>query len=123
MEQLFKVRKNRLNLFKQRRSLPQREPLEAPDNLFQSCPACKQSILFEDLMHNRYVCPHCGHHLKLTAHERLRQIVDDNSFQELDRRLVLKKDQLGFPGYEEKLSRLQKKTGLYEAVVDRKSVV
>lgn len=68
-------------------------------------------------MHNRYVCPHCGHHLKLTAHERLRQIVDENSFQELDRRLVLKKDQLGFPGYEEKLSRLQKKTGLYEAVV------
>ena len=54
---------------------------------------------------------HCGHHLKLTAHERLRQIVDENSFQELDRRLVLKKDQLGFPGYE-LLSRLQKKTGL-----------
>ena len=80
MEQLFKVRKNRLDLFKKRRTLPVREPLEAPDNLYKSCPQCKESILFEDLMHNLYVCPHCGHHMKLTARERLRQIVDENSF-------------------------------------------
>ena len=117
MEQLFKVRKNRLDLFKKRRTLPVREPLEAPDNLYKSCPQCKESILFEDLMHNLYVCPHCGHHMKLTARERLRQIVDENSFTELDRRLFLKKEQLAFPGYEEKLSRLQRKTGLQEAVV------
>ena len=106
MEQLFKVRKNRLDLFKKRRTLPVREPLEAPDNLYKSCPQCKESILFEDLMHNLYVCPHCGHHMKLTARERLRQIVDENSFTELDRRLFLKKEQLAFPGYEEKLSRM-----------------
>ena len=29
--------------------------------------------------------------MKLTARERLRQIVDENSFTELDRRLFLKK--------------------------------
>ena len=69
MEQLFKVRKNRLDLFKKRRTLPVREPLEAPDNLYKSCPQCKESILFEDLMHNLYVCPHCGHHMKLTARD------------------------------------------------------
>lgn len=117
MEQLFKVRKKRLDLFKKRRTQSIVEPVEAPENVFKSCPNCSKSILFEDLMHNLYVCPHCGHHLKLTAHERLRQIVDDNSFVEMDRRLVLTEDQLQFPGYEEKLSRLQKKTGLYEAVV------
>lgn len=117
MEQLFKIRKKRLDLFKKRRTQSIVEPVEAPENVFKSCPNCSKSILFEDLMHNLYVCPHCGHHLKLTAHERLRQIVDDNSFVEMDRRLVLTEDQLQFPGYEEKLSRLQKKTGLYEAVV------
>ena len=117
MEQLFKVRKKRLDLFKKRRTQSIVEPVEAPENVFKSCPNCSKSILFEDLMHNLYVCPHCGHHLKLTAHERLRQIVDDNSFVEMDRRLVLTEDQLQFPGHEEKLSRLQKKTGLYEAVV------
>ncbi|MEF2781964.1 acetyl-CoA carboxylase, carboxyltransferase subunit beta [Erysipelotrichaceae bacterium HCN-30851] len=117
MEQLFKVRKKRLDLFKKRRTQSIVEPVEAPENVFKSCPNCSKSILFEDLMHNLYVCPHCGHHLKLTAHERLRQIVDENSFVEMDRRLVLTEDQLQFPGYEEKLSRLQKKTGLYEAVV------
>ena len=36
MEQLFKVRKNRLDLFKKRRTLPVREPLEAPDNLYKA---------------------------------------------------------------------------------------
>ena len=30
-------------------------------------------------MHNLYVCPHCGHHMKLTARERLRQIVDETA--------------------------------------------
>ncbi len=117
MEQLFKVRKKRLNLFKKRRTQYVAESQEALENVFKSCPNCSKSILFEDLMHNLYVCPHCGHHLKLTAHERLRQITDENSFVEIDRRLRLTEDQLRFPGYEEKLSRLQKNTGLYEAVV------
>lgn len=116
MEQLFKLRKNRLELFKKRRTLPEKGPVDAPENLFHSCPDCKANILFEDLMHNLYVCPHCGAHLKLTAHERLRQLVDEGSFVETDKRMVLK-DGLHFPGYEEKLTRLQKKTGLYEAVV------
>ena len=117
MEQLFKVRKKRLNLLKKRRTQYIAESLDAPENVFKSCPNCSKNILFEDFMHNLYVCPHCGYHLKLTAHERLRQIMDENSFVEIDRRLRLTEDQLKFPGYEEKLSRLQKNTGLYEAVV------
>ena len=67
-------------------------------------------------MHNLYVCPHCGAHLKLNAHERIRQIVDEGSFVEMDKRMTLLEGRT-FPGYEEKLERLQKKTGLYEAVV------
>lgn len=117
MEQLFKVRKNRLNLFKKRRSSLMMEPVDAPENLYQSCPNCHQNVLFEDFMNNLYVCPHCGHHMKITAHERLRQILDNQEFDEKDHYLRLKKDQLSFPGYEEKLTYLQKKTGLQEAVI------
>ena len=116
MEQLFKTRKMRLDLFKSRRSSDQKQPIDVPENLFRSCSECKESIPFEDLMHNLYVCPHCGAHLKLTAHERIRQIVDEGSFVEMDKRMTLLEGRT-FPGYEEKLERLQKKTGLYEAVV------
>lgn len=116
MEQLFKLRKKRLDLFKKRRSDGSFEPVDTPENLYRSCPECKESILFEDLMHNQYVCPVCGNHMKLTAHERLRQLVDENSFVEMDKRMVLKEG-LNFPGYRDKLDRLQKSTGLYEAVV------
>lgn len=116
MEQLFKTRKMRLDLFKSRRSSDQKQPIDVPENLFRSCSECKESIPFEDLMHNLYVCPHCGTHLKLTAHERIRQIVDEGSFVEMDKRMTLLEGRT-FPGYEEKLERLQKKTGLYEAVV------
>lgn len=116
MEQLFKKRKKRLDLFKKRRNDEGFEPIETPENLYRSCPDCKESILFEDLMHNRYVCPNCGSHMKLTAHERIRQLLDENTFVEMDKRMVLKEG-LNFPGYREKLDRLQKSTGLYEAVV------
>lgn len=116
MEQLFKTRKDRLNLFKSRKNSVHRDPVDIPENLFQSCPNCKETSLFEDLMHANYVCPHCGYPIKITAHERIRQIVDDRSFEELDKGMQLK-NVPDFPGYEEKLERLQKKTGLKEAVV------
>lgn len=116
MEQLFKLRKNRLDQFKQRRLYEDKPPVDVPENLYRSCPECKESVLFEDLMNNLYVCPQCGCHMKVTAHERLRQLVDENSFIELDKRMTLLTGR-DFPGYDEKLDRLQKKTGLYEAVV------
>lgn len=116
MEPLFNARKNRLDLFKKRRVIEFKAPVETPENLYHSCPGCKESILFEDLMHEHYVCPNCGHHMKITAHERIRQVIDVNTFVELDKRMVLKEG-LEFPGYASKLDKLQKQTGLYEAVV------
>lgn len=116
MEQLFNNRKSRLDLFKKRRVIEFKAPIETPENIFHSCSGCKESVLFEDLMHDLYVCPNCGFHMKITAHERIRQIIDVNTFVELDKRMVLKEES-NFPGYEEKLDKLQKSTGLYDAVV------
>ena len=116
MEQLFKSRKKRLDLFKKRRNNEHRAPIDMPENLFRNCSECHQSIPYEELMNNLYVCPHCQAHLKLSAHERIRQICDLHSFVEMDKRMQLKQE-VDFPGYKEKLERLQKQTGLYEAVV------
>ena len=44
---------------------------EVPDNLWHQCPACEQMIFHRDLMANLKVCPHCGHHMRAKAVERL----------------------------------------------------
>ncbi len=44
---------------------------DVPDNLWHQCPACQQMIFQRDLIANLKVCPHCGHHMRATATERL----------------------------------------------------
>ena len=62
------------------------------------------------------VCPHCGAHGVLGVRDRLTATVDEGSFRELFGN-VRSRDPLDFPGYAEKLSALEQKTGLREAVI------
>lgn len=117
MEPLFNLRKSRLDLYKKvRNTFMNKPPVDMPENLYKSCPQCKESVLYEDLMKQQYVCPNCGHHFKITARERVRQLCDPKSFSEMDKTLCVVEEQT-FPEYKEKLIGFQQKTGLYEAVV------
>ena len=44
---------------------------EVPENLWHQCPACQQMIFHRDLIANLKVCPHCAHHMRVGAVERL----------------------------------------------------
>jgi acetyl-CoA carboxylase carboxyl transferase subunit beta len=44
---------------------------EIPENLWRQCPACQQMIFHRELEKNLKVCPHCGHHMRAAAQERL----------------------------------------------------
>ena len=44
---------------------------EVPDNLWTQCPACEQVVSTKELEASLKVCPHCGHHMRGTAQERL----------------------------------------------------
>ncbi|HUZ64733.1 MAG TPA: acetyl-CoA carboxylase, carboxyltransferase subunit beta [Acetobacteraceae bacterium] len=57
---------------------------EAPDNLWHQCPACQQMIFHRDLINGLKVCPHCGHHMRATATERLTWTFDDSGFTRID---------------------------------------
>jgi acetyl-CoA carboxylase carboxyl transferase subunit beta len=57
---------------------------EVPDNLWQQCPACQQMIFASDLATNLKVCPHCGHHMRATAAERLVWTFDPDGFTRID---------------------------------------
>lgn len=62
------------------------------------------------------VCPHCDHHHRLNAYERLEHIFDEDTFEEWDKHMI-SSNPLGFPDYEEKLEKDRLKSDLNEAVV------
>lgn len=87
-----------------------------PNEPFITCPNCKKEIQSTAANANLFVCPSCGNHWPVRAYRRLSQILDCDSFRELNAGLE-SADPLNFPGYKEKIETIQKDTGLVEAVV------
>lgn len=54
---------------------------DVPDDLWQKCGSCEQMVFHRDLEKNLKVCPHCGHHMRLSVEERLSQLFDDGVYQ------------------------------------------
>ncbi len=81
-----------------------------------SCPSCHRHLSAQELEATLYVCPHCQHHFRLTAWERIRFTADEGVFQELSSEIETA-NPLEFPDYEQKLDAAFRKTGIKEAVV------
>lgn len=94
---------------------------EVPDELFAKCPGCKHSIYSQDLGDSK-ICPHCSYNFRITAPERLKLLVDADSFEELFTGIQTK-NPLDFPNYTEKLEATKKRTGLDEAVMTGKAMI
>lgn len=90
--------------------------LDVPEGLWLKCPKCGGMLYQKDLERDYKVCRHCGHHFRLTAHERISQVADPGTFQERDAGLR-PVNVLHFPQYDEKLAADQAKTGLADALV------
>ena len=72
MEELFKARKEKLNLFKSiRNKMQDKKRIDVPDGLYTKCDSCGESILSEDLKESYYVCPKCGCVHKGIYHQNL----------------------------------------------------
>ncbi|WP_198371490.1 acetyl-CoA carboxylase, carboxyltransferase subunit beta [Roseomonas rosulenta] len=50
---------------------------DVPENLWHKCPACEQMIFRRDLDAALNVCPHCGHHMRISATRRLECTLDE----------------------------------------------
>ncbi|HTY66639.1 MAG TPA: acetyl-CoA carboxylase, carboxyltransferase subunit beta [Alphaproteobacteria bacterium] len=57
---------------------------DVPENLWDKCPACTKMIFHRDLESNLRVCPHCGHHLRLRAKQRLELLFDDGAYTRIE---------------------------------------
>lgn len=92
---------------------------DVPDNLWDKCNKCEQMIFHRDLTENRFVCRNCGHHMRLSAPDRLNLLFDKSTYT----RLVLPKaihDPLKFKDvkkYGDRLKDARHKTGEDDAIL------
>jgi len=92
---------------------------EVPENLWHKCPSCAQMIFHRELESNLRVCPHCGHHMRIPARERLKLLFDDGDFNPIELPET-PSDPLRFRDrkrYAERLREAQTKTESKEAVL------
>jgi acetyl-CoA carboxylase carboxyl transferase subunit beta len=96
-----------------------------PEGLWIRCPKCKATIFRKEAEGRYNVCPQCDYHFYVPARERIRQLLDSDSFEEwfTDLRPC---DPLGFRdriSYAERLKAEQAKTGMADAAVVGKGFV
>lgn len=88
---------------------------DIPIGKWVKCDKCKE-ILYKETVHQNYsICPNCGNHFRLSNRRRLKQIIDEGTYQEFD--LDLKTpNPLNMDEYIKKLDILKEKTGMDDAV-------
>ena len=90
-----------------------------PEGLWLKCDNCKEIVYKKEVAANANVCPKCNYHFRISARERLTQLLDDGAFEEFDTQIA-PTDPLGFQDakpYATRLVESQKKTGLNDALI------
>jgi acetyl-CoA carboxylase carboxyl transferase subunit beta len=98
------------------KSIPSDETL---CTLWTKCQSCNQLLYTSELKKELSVCKHCDHHSRLTAMERIEQLVDYGTFIEIDYD-VLPTDPLTFSDlkpYKDRLQHAEKSSSAKEAIV------
>ena len=87
-------------------------PSRAASADWRRCPACEAFVYHKRLKRNLHVCPECNHHFRLRLRDRVAQLVDEGSFEELSGDLE-PIDALSFVDtkpYSERIAAAQKKS-------------
>ncbi len=96
-----------------------------PEGLWLRCPECGEMLFRRVVEESLHVCPSCQHHFRVSARQRIAQIVDEGSFEEryADVEPI---DPLKFvdkKAYKDRLVSEQKKSGNPDAVVCGKGFI
>jgi len=119
MRNLFRKEPSYVSVPGQARAAPE---TQVSDGLWVRCDneRCRELLYVREFENNLKVCHKCQHHARLTARERLSQLVDEGSFVEHDVDLAAG-DPLGFAAagdsYASRLRAAALKTGEREAAV------
>jgi acetyl-CoA carboxylase carboxyl transferase subunit beta len=90
-----------------------------PEGLWVKCPSCEAVLYRTDLENNLHVCPKCAHHSRVSARDRIEQLLDPEGRFEIGSEVVpvdtLKfKDQKKYP---DRLAAALEETGETDALV------
>ncbi len=98
---------------------PSYQEREIPDGLWHKCSSCNYLTYVKDLHNNFLVCPQCNFHNQVPAPDRISQLLDPDSWTEINQGLVAT-DPLKFidrKSYSDRLVEYQTKTNLKDAIV------
>jgi acetyl-CoA carboxylase carboxyl transferase subunit beta len=90
-----------------------------PEGLWKRCPGCQATIFRKEAEKRLGVCPECDYHWYVPAQERIRQVLDEGTFEEWFAELE-PTDPLSFADkkpYAQRLKEEQARTGLRDAAV------
>src|ERR1700750_1752172 len=97
----------------------ERRSRSVPEGLWIKCHACDAVLYRAELERNLNVCPKCGHHMRMSARQRLQSFLDPGDKQEIGA-TVHPEDPLKFRDskrYRDRLTQAQKATGERDALV------
>lgn len=90
-----------------------------PEGLWVKCEGCREVIYSKELERNLRICPKCGYHFRIDAHERIDLLLDEDGRSELFGS-ISPADPLKFKDsktYKARLKESQKRTGGADAVI------
>ncbi len=117
LKEAFERKKRFKNQLKTYRQKPESAKTpDVPKGLYEKCKECKTTVVVEDLIKNRFVCPNCDNHFRVRAVDRIGITVDEDSFVEKGLGYITL-NPLFQDHYEQKISEYKKKTNLDEAYV------
>ena len=90
-----------------------------PEGLWVKCVGCSAQLYRAELHRNLHVCPKCGHHLRISARERLEMFLDPEAGYELAADLE-PRDPLRFKDtkrYRERIALAQRETDERDALI------
>jgi acetyl-CoA carboxylase carboxyl transferase subunit beta len=111
--------------FKKTKELRTDKKGKIPEGLWVKCDGCKEVVYKKEIDKNLKICPKCNYHFRISARERLKLLVDEGSFIELDGGLV-SLDPLKFKdtiSYKERVKENQQKSGLKDAVISGDALI
>jgi len=99
---------------------------QMPEGLWLACPACKHMLYKRIVGENLDVCPECNHHFRIDGATRIKQLADEDSFEQMCVDLG-SDDPLNFKykgdTYKSRIRADRKKTGGGEAMLVGKAFI
>src|SRR6267378_3102124 len=58
------------------------EPKRVPEGVWMRCDGCQATLFRKQVEQNLNVCPECNHHFSVSAVDRIKQLLDKDTFEE-----------------------------------------